>query len=126
MTRMSSNKCDVCGKTVYLMEERRAINKVYHISCFKCGGKNSDGCRKQLSLDAYAVHADEPYCRACYGKNFGPAGVRQGVTHRPSLDRGDSPATAEIVSETGGGVKAALAKLKDKMSEEEQKRVGGR
>ena len=29
--------CGVCQKNVYFNEERRAVGKVFHVTCFKCG-----------------------------------------------------------------------------------------
>lgn len=113
-----ANKCTICDKTVYLTEKREACKKIYHIDCFRCGGKNDDGCKKKLTLDSYSVHSDEPYCKPCYTRQFGPKGVRAslggGIAVASSTDVQDEP---EIDSEAGGGVKAALNKLKDHLSD---------
>ena len=63
--------CAVCTKSVTLSEERLACNQVWHVDCFRCGGKQSDGCKKKLTLDAYTSHAEDPYCKQCYDKLFG-------------------------------------------------------
>eukprot|EP01035_Chromulina_nebulosa_P017959 gene17959-23589_t len=91
-------KCNICDKTVYKMEEVQALNKLYHKSCFKCGGHNSDGCNKVLTLDKYTDHDNEPYCNNCYGKLFRPKGYGYSNTLQldsTSNDKGvDIPATS--------------------------------
>ena len=37
IVRPSAPKCSNCKLTVYVAEEVRAENKVYHKNCFKCG-----------------------------------------------------------------------------------------
>lgn len=67
-------KCYQCSKSVYKAEELVAIGKSWHISCFTCGGKNSDGCKRVLKRDGYLDHDNEPYCNSCYSKLFRPKG----------------------------------------------------
>lgn len=50
-----SNKCFVCTKTVYKMEEIIAIGHCWHDKCFTCGGTNSDGCNRVLKRDSKSV-----------------------------------------------------------------------
>lgn len=40
------SKCSICTKTVYKMEEVLALGRIWHNSCFTCGGINGDGCQK--------------------------------------------------------------------------------
>ena len=46
----SAPKCTVCDKSVYLTEQIKADEKVYHKGCFRCSE-----CSKMLSLGNYAV-----------------------------------------------------------------------
>lgn len=74
-----------------MVEERKACNKSFHVDCFTCGGANSDGCKKKLTLDSYTAKGDEPYCKTCYGKLFGPKGFMGGsVTMNSFLDDGNA------------------------------------
>ena len=38
----AGSKCTVCSKTVYKMEELLVEGKMWHISCFTCGGGKPD------------------------------------------------------------------------------------
>lgn len=69
-----SNKCAKCAKSVPMPEERRACDLYWHIDCFTCGGLQSDGCKKKLTLDGYTSRGSDPYCRACYNRLFGAKG----------------------------------------------------
>jgi len=73
-------KCAQCSKTVYKVEELLAISKLWHKSCFTCGGTASDGCGRVLTLDKYLDHDNQPYCNACYSKLFRPKGYGYGNT----------------------------------------------
>ena len=69
-------KCCVCAKSVFFKEELKAIGRIWHASCFTCGGGKSDsqGCKKTLKRDGYLDHENQPYCNACYSKLFKPKG----------------------------------------------------
>ena len=78
-------KCFVCDKAVYQMEEIKALERVWHKLCFRCGygaPEDSTGCNKKLELGGgYSERkiGDEPsipYCNSCYNKHFGPQGTR--------------------------------------------------
>lgn len=62
------NKCFICARTVYKMEEVIAAGQCWHLGCFNCGGNNTDGCNKRLRRDGYTVHNTQPYCPACSTK----------------------------------------------------------
>ncbi|XP_074660309.1 cysteine and glycine-rich protein 2-like [Tubulanus polymorphus] len=61
--------CAKCNKSVYFNEERKALNKTWHQSCFKC-----DDCGKTLEGGNSADHDGTPYCIPCHKKKFGAAG----------------------------------------------------
>jgi hypothetical protein len=77
----ASPKCCICAKTVYKTEEVRALNKIWHKSCFTCSTTEKNGCNKTLSImEGYLVHDERiPYCKNCYNKNYAPKGVNAGL-----------------------------------------------
>lgn len=90
------NKCIMCDKTVYKTEEVIAVGNVWHKTCFTCGGKNSDGCNRVLKLDGYLDHDKQPYCNACFNKNFRTKGFGYGNTL--NTDFGENDQTKRTVS----------------------------
>lgn len=64
-----SDRCPRCAKPVYFAEQMLALGKKYHKLCLKCGE-----CNKLLDSYTCTNHEDEIYCKACYGKKFGPKG----------------------------------------------------
>lgn len=80
--------CAICEKAVYAVEELKALSKIYHKTCFRCGGKAKDGCNKKLALSDYVEHDNEPYCKYCHSKLFGTVGGhRQGMINSAPIDR---------------------------------------
>ncbi|KAK7884262.1 hypothetical protein WMY93_027385 [Mugilogobius chulae] len=80
------NKCGRCQKTVYFAEEVLCDGRSFHKSCFLCMV-----CRKCLDSTTVAVHEDEVYCKACYGKKYGPKGYGYGQgAGTLSMDKGES------------------------------------
>ena len=72
--------CYICNQAVYLPEQLKACDKIYHKMCFKCGKKDGDGCGRRMDLTEYVDKSGEPYCKFCYSKLFGPTGHRQGTS----------------------------------------------
>ncbi|XP_053208824.1 cysteine and glycine-rich protein 1-like [Panonychus citri] len=68
--------CHRCEKTVYFNEERMAIGKSFHKTCFVCANK---GCGRRLDSGNLTEHNADVYCRSCYGKLFGPKGYGYGL-----------------------------------------------
>lgn len=77
--------CVKCSRSVGLKDQRIACDKTWHYDCFTCGGMNSDGCNRILTLDTYVVHDNEPYCKGCYGRQFAPKGFLAGSTTHNSF-----------------------------------------
>lgn len=71
--------CSSCSKAVYFAERVAGMGKVYHKSCFKC-----TACRRNLDSTLLTEHENNVYCKACYGKNFGPKGFGFGTAMMPS------------------------------------------
>ncbi|XP_048463007.1 cysteine and glycine-rich protein 3 isoform X2 [Rhincodon typus] len=66
-------KCAACEKTVYHAEEIQCNSRSFHKTCFICMN-----CRKALDSTTVAAHEAEIYCKACYGKKYGPKGYGYG------------------------------------------------
>eukprot|EP01034_Spumella_vulgaris_P029300 gene29300-36325_t len=96
----STPKCTACAKSVYKMEEMIAVGRVWHTSCFTCGGtsKTDPGCGKTLKRDGYVDHDNQPYCNACYSKSFRPKGFGYGGAL--NTDYGPSHETAAVAEVT--------------------------
>jgi hypothetical protein len=65
-------KCVLCAKVVYKYDEHKALDKMWHKSCFICGGTGSSGtgCEKLLSLSVFGEHGNEPFCIKCCQTKF--------------------------------------------------------
>lgn len=64
-----SDRCPRCTKPVYFAEQMLALGKKFHKLCLKCAE-----CNKLLDSYTCTNHEDEIFCKACYGKKFGPKG----------------------------------------------------
>lgn len=63
-----SDECPKCERKVYFAERLTFQNYYWHKVCFKC-----TSCRKRINTSAEASDNNgEPYCKTCYGKQFGP------------------------------------------------------
>jgi len=65
----TSNKCQVCEKTVYPMESLVADEKVFHKGCFKCSH-----CNGQIKLGNYASMGGVFYCKPHFKQLFASKG----------------------------------------------------
>mmetsp|Transcript_19392 Transcript_19392/g.23589 ORF Transcript_19392/g.23589 Transcript_19392/m.23589 type:complete len:195 (+) Transcript_19392:62-646(+) len=65
--------CANCEKQVYFNEKLKAVNKIWHKTCFKCAD-----CDKRINLGQQLEHDDKPFCKICHQKNFGARGFRGG------------------------------------------------
>jgi len=59
MGTRSGNSCAACGKSVYPIEEIKAMGTVYHKGCFRC---QAEGCAIQLTLNTFKGVATKVYC----------------------------------------------------------------
>ncbi|ONK76780.1 uncharacterized protein A4U43_C03F32070 [Asparagus officinalis] len=57
----TTQKCQGCEKTVYLVDQLTADNRVYHKSCFRC-----HHCRGTLKLSNYSSFEGVLYCKPHY------------------------------------------------------------
>ena len=59
---------------VFIAELMRGAGKAWHKGCFTC-----NLCTKRLDSSMLCEREGEIYCKACYGKNFGPSGFGFGM-----------------------------------------------
>lgn len=81
---------------------RQTVGSLYkHMNVLneKCKGMQNNNnvslctvvCGKNLDSTTVAVHMDEVYCKACYGKKYGPKGYGYGQgAGTLSMDKGES------------------------------------
>uniref|UniRef100_A0A1B6JUH0 LIM zinc-binding domain-containing protein n=2 Tax=Homalodisca liturata TaxID=320908 RepID=A0A1B6JUH0_9HEMI len=97
--------CPRCGGAVFAAEQQLAKGTMWHKKCFNC-------CQCHRPLDSMLA-CDGPdkeiYCRACYGKNFGPKGF--GYGHAPTLVSTNGESTIQYPDgKPFGGSKASDGK----------------
>jgi len=59
------DRCDVCGKRVYVAEKLEADGRVFHKSCFRC-----THCNNPLKLGTYASLQGKYYCKPHFKQLF--------------------------------------------------------
>ena len=63
------NKCKVCGKTVYSMEELKVEGETFHKTCLRC-----THCNNTLKLGNYASMGGVFYCKPHFKQLFASKG----------------------------------------------------
>jgi len=92
--------CPRCGGVVFAAEQALSKGREYHKLCFSC-----NDCKRPLdSMLACDGPNEEVYCKACYGKRWGPKGF--GYGHSPTLVSVDGAQTDAPLAEKLG-LKAA-------------------
>ncbi|KAK9164313.1 hypothetical protein Syun_005215 [Stephania yunnanensis] len=61
----TTQKCKACDKTVYLVDQLTADNRIYHKACFRC-----HHCRGTLKLSNYNSFEGVLYCRPHFDQLF--------------------------------------------------------
>lgn len=72
--RPGNDRCPRCNDRVYYAEKVVANGINWHKRCLRCAV-----CGKTLDSTNLNEHDEEIYCKACYGKNFGPKGFGYGL-----------------------------------------------
>ncbi|KAF9604467.1 hypothetical protein IFM89_006749 [Coptis chinensis] len=87
----TKQKCKACEKTVYLVDQLRADNKVYHKTCFRC-----HHCKGTLKLGNYSSFQGVLYCKPHFDQLLKMTG---------SLDRSfeSAPKTIKVARSLGQG-----------------------
>ncbi|XP_043218499.1 eukaryotic translation initiation factor 3 subunit A-like isoform X1 [Amphibalanus amphitrite] len=68
----SQTNCRACGRQVFQMERIKAERAVWHKDCFRC-----TECNKQLTVDTYASHDRQLYCKVHHKMLFKPKAVEE-------------------------------------------------
>ncbi|XP_074308176.1 LIM domain-containing protein WLIM2b-like [Silene latifolia] len=79
-------KCKVCDKTVYLMDQLSADGVAYHKSCFKC-----HHCKSQLQLHSYSSMEGVLYCKPHFEQLFKESGNFNKNFQSPTRSADKSP-----------------------------------
>ncbi|KAJ1968696.1 hypothetical protein IWQ62_001084 [Dispira parvispora] len=66
---IQNDVCAKCKKVVYAAELVNGAGKRYHRACFRC-----TECNRGLDASILTESDNQPYCKRCYGKLFGPKG----------------------------------------------------
>jgi cysteine/glycine-rich protein len=66
--------CPRCNKSVFIAELMRGAGRAWHRTCFTC-----NMCSKGLDSSMLCEREAEIFCKACYGRNFGPKGFGYGI-----------------------------------------------
>lgn len=112
--------CPRCGKNVYFAEEKIALGKAWHKTCFVCAN-----CRRSLDSTNCTEHNEEMYCKSCYGKLFGPKGYGYGGGAGVlSMDTGDAYKNGPPTSNIPATAQAYVAPLKDPLANKANKFAG--
>ncbi|KAJ8638281.1 hypothetical protein MRB53_012548 [Persea americana] len=61
----TTQKCMACDKTVYLVDQLTADNRIYHKACFRC-----HHCKGTLKLSNYNSFEGVLYCRPHFDQLF--------------------------------------------------------
>ncbi|CAI9112547.1 OLC1v1013008C1 [Oldenlandia corymbosa var. corymbosa] len=61
----TTQKCKACEKTVYLVDQLQADNKIYHKACFRC-----HHCKGTLKLSNFSSFEGVLYCKPHFDQLF--------------------------------------------------------
>ncbi|KAI4336101.1 hypothetical protein L6164_014672 [Bauhinia variegata] len=82
----TTQKCKACEKTVYLVDQLTADNKVYHKFCFRC-----HHCKSTLKLSNYCSFEGVLYCKPHFDQLFKMTGSLdksfEGIPRTARVDR---------------------------------------
>ncbi|XP_040870433.1 LIM domain-containing protein WLIM1-like isoform X1 [Glycine max] len=82
----TTQKCKACEKTVYLVDQLTADNKIYHKSCFRCYH-----CKGTLKLSNYCSFEGVLYCKPHFDQLFKKTGSLdksfEGIPRTARLER---------------------------------------
>ncbi|KAJ4964652.1 hypothetical protein NE237_016501 [Protea cynaroides] len=93
----TTQKCKACEKTVYLVDQHTADNKVYHRACFRC-----HHCKGTLKLSNYCSFEGVLYCKPHFDQLFKLTG---------SLDKSFEGAPKDVRVSDKGHVNNKLSSL---------------
>ncbi|KAF9621178.1 hypothetical protein IFM89_016672 [Coptis chinensis] len=87
----TTQKCKACEKTVYLVDQLTADNRVYHKACFRC-----HHCRGTLKLSNYNSFEGVLYCRPHFDQTFKRTGsLDKSFDGTPKIVKPEKPVDTE-------------------------------
>lgn len=86
----TKEKCKACEKTVYLVDQLRADNRVYHRACFRC-----HHCKGTLKLGNYSSFEGVLYCRPHFDQLLKMAGSLDKFESAPKIIKTSRPLDQE-------------------------------
>ncbi|KAL5988233.1 LIM domain-containing protein wlim1 [Asimina triloba] len=88
----TTQKCRACEKTVYLVDQLTADNRIYHKACFRC-----HHCKGTLKLSNYNSFEGVLYCRPHFDQLFKRTGsLDKSFEGIPKLTKGDKSIDNEV------------------------------
>ncbi|XP_018571204.1 xin actin-binding repeat-containing protein 2 isoform X8 [Anoplophora glabripennis] len=76
--QIDTTNCRACAKQVFQMEQIKAEKSLWHKNCFRC-----TECSKQLTVETYASHEGNLYCKPHFKSLFAPKVVEDEAPPRP-------------------------------------------
>ncbi|WCJ36040.1 GATA type zinc finger transcription factor family protein [Euphorbia peplus] len=105
----TTQKCKACDKTVYLVDQLTADNKVFHKACFRC-----HHCKGTLKLSNYSSFEGVLYCKPHFDQLFKMTGsLDKSFQGTPKTVRVDRSASDQGV-QTNSKVSSMFAGTQDK------------
>ncbi|OWM79161.1 hypothetical protein CDL15_Pgr003332 [Punica granatum] len=90
----TTQKCNACDNTVYLVDKLTANNRVYHKACFRC-----HHCRGTLKLSNFNSFEGVLYCRPHFDQLFKRTGsLAKSFEGTPKVPKPERPADNVIPS----------------------------
>eukprot|EP00262_Sarcandra_glabra_P009525 TRINITY_DN23938_c0_g1_i1.p1 TRINITY_DN23938_c0_g1~~TRINITY_DN23938_c0_g1_i1.p1 ORF type:complete len:192 (+),score=13.95 TRINITY_DN23938_c0_g1_i1:175-750(+) len=87
----TTQKCQACEKTVYLVDQLTADNRVYHKACFRC-----HHCKGTLKLSNYSSFEGVLYCKPHFDQLFKRTGsLDKSFEGAPRLTKADKSIDTE-------------------------------
>jgi cysteine/glycine-rich protein len=112
------DKCPVCAKSVYKVEAFPFQGRSWHKTCFQCGGNGELGCKRNVSSMDYCQDSGNPYCKACFQKNFTPLGTSEATAAAATAAAGEAAAAATAATAATAADVAAAAAVGELSTEE--------
>ncbi|KAL6013036.1 LIM domain-containing protein wlim1 [Asimina triloba] len=88
----TTQKCQACDKTVYLVDKLTADNRIFHKACFRC-----HHCKGTLKLGNYNSFEGVLYCRPHFDQIFKMTGsLDKSFEGTPKVAKPEKPVNGEV------------------------------
>ncbi|XP_010274389.1 PREDICTED: LIM domain-containing protein WLIM1-like [Nelumbo nucifera] len=89
----TTQKCQACNKTVHLVDQLTADNRIFHKSCFRC-----HHCNGTLKLGNFSSFEGVLYCRPHYDQLFKRTGrLDKSFEGAPKVAKSEKPVDSQSV-----------------------------